>query len=65
MGPPPMPEDLSDLIAEIDVLRLQLGYQRWSHIKHMCDAPYPQCADREDLEALLERLCEVWVNDRG
>jgi len=55
-------DDLSDLISEIDSLRLELGIERWAHLRSWCDDPRPQTATREDLEALLERLCVRWAD---
>jgi hypothetical protein len=59
---PGVVEDLSPLIAEIDSLRLELGYSRWSHLSAWCDDGNPLTADRGGLERLLERLCVRWAD---
>lgn len=55
-------ENLGNLIAEVDALRLELGYPRWSHLRAWCDDGDPLSTDRGGLERLLERLTIVAVN---
>lgn len=57
-----LPTDLSPLIAEIDCLRLELGYQRWSYLRPWSENPRPQLATEDELELLLERLCVRWAD---
>lgn len=64
LTPPPPQRDLSGLISEIDCLRTELGYARWSHIRHFADVARPQIAGEDDLERLLERLCVRWADGR-
>jgi hypothetical protein len=52
-------DNLSDLIAAVDVLREDLGYSRWSHLSPWCDGD-PLTTDQGGLERLEERLCIVW-----
>lgn len=58
-------EYLGDLIAEVDGLRLAVGYSRWSHLVPWTDDGQPLHTDRDGLELLIERLCIVWVNRGG
>lgn len=53
-------EYLGDLIAEVDGLRVALGYSRWSHLKPWTDDGQPLTTDRAGLELLVERLCILW-----
>lgn len=53
-------ENLGDLIAEVDGLRFDLGYPRWSSLSAWCDDGSPLTTDRGGLERLLERLCILW-----
>lgn len=55
-------EDLSPLIAEIDILRAELGYERWSYLSPWCDQANPLTADGDTLERLYERLCMRWAD---
>lgn len=45
-------EDLSPLIVEIDVLRMDLGIPRWSQLAPWCEGRDPLTCDRADLERL-------------
>ncbi len=49
--------NLLPLIAEIDVLRIELGYGRWACLQPWCDEPSPKDASEDALERLAERLC--------
>lgn len=53
-------DNLGPLIAEVDALRIALGYPRWSSLRAWCDDGDPLTCDRGGLERLLERLCIVW-----
>lgn len=53
-------DNLNALIAEVDALRFDLGYPRWSSLRAWCDDGDPLTTDRGGLERLLERLCIVW-----
>lgn len=53
-------ENLGPLIAEIDALRFDLGYPRWSSLRAWCDDGDPLTTDRGGLERLAERLCILW-----
>lgn len=53
---------LGHLIAQVDVLRIALGYTRWSHLKPWCDDGDPRTCDESALERLLERLCVRWAD---
>lgn len=55
-------EYLGELIAEVDALRQELGFSRWSHLRPWCDAGDPTTTDGDGLERLLERLTIVAVN---
>jgi hypothetical protein len=55
-------ENLSDLIAEVDILREELGYGRWAHLSPWCDTGDPGTTDRGGLERLIERLAIVVEN---
>jgi hypothetical protein len=54
-------EDLSDLLAEADALRKDLGYSRFSHLKAWCDGGSPTTCDGGALERMVERLCILWA----
>lgn len=58
-------EYLGDLIAEVDCLRLELGYSRWSHLKPWCDDGNPLTTNGDGLELLIERLSIVVANRRS
>jgi hypothetical protein len=53
-------DNLGPLIAEVDALRLALGYPRWSSLRAWCDDGDPLTTDQGGLERLIERLCIVW-----
>jgi hypothetical protein len=53
---------LGRLIAEADCLRLELGYQRFSHLAPWCDSGDPLTCDAGALERLIERLCILWAD---
>ncbi|MGB5972693.1 MAG: hypothetical protein WBG38_05215 [Nodosilinea sp.] len=53
-------ENLGALIAEVEGLRIALGYSRWVHLKAWCDDGDPLTTDQGGLERLIERLCIVW-----
>ena len=55
-------EDLGHLIAEADALRYELGYPRFSSLKHWCDDGQPLTTNADGLELMIERLCIVWEN---
>jgi hypothetical protein len=58
-------EDLGPLIAEVDTLRLELGFSRWSHLRPWCDDGDPLTTDGGGLERLVERLSIVVANRRS
>lgn len=58
-------EDLSPLIAQVDILRSELGYARWSHLRPWCDQGDPLTADGDALERLYERLCMRWADSEA
>lgn len=60
--PQMQPDDLSPLIADIDTLRRELGFARWSNLRPWCDQADPLTCDRGGLERLLERLCGRWAD---
>lgn len=66
LAPPPKvepPVNLTEVIAVIDCLRLELGFLRWSHLKPWCSPGInPKDADADELEHLLERLCVRWAD---
>ncbi|MGB3201920.1 MAG: hypothetical protein WBA99_13530, partial [Nodosilinea sp.] len=45
-------ENLGHLIAEVDGLRISLGYSRWSHLQPWCDDGSPLTTDGGGLERL-------------
>jgi len=49
-------ENLGDLIAQADVLRLELGYQRWADLVPLCDGEDPKALDRRGLVKLIGTL---------
>ncbi|MGB3309972.1 MAG: hypothetical protein WBG32_14600 [Nodosilinea sp.] len=49
-------EDLTPLILEADVLRIQLGYQRWADLKPLCNGQDPKTLDRRALVSLIGLL---------
>jgi len=49
-------EDLTDLIVQADVLRLQLGYQRWADLMPLCNDHDPKTLDRRGLVRLVGQL---------
>ncbi|MGG6237210.1 hypothetical protein ACQ4N7_01115 [Nodosilinea sp. AN01ver1] len=49
-------EYLGDLIAQADVLRLELGYQRWADLKPMCGGEDPRTLNRRGLVQLIGQL---------
>lgn len=53
-------DNLGDLIAQVDAIRFELGYPRWSSLRAWCDDGDPLTTDRGGLERLFERLCIVW-----
>jgi len=57
-------DNLSDLIAEVDTLRLELGFSRWSHLRPWCDDD-PLTTDGGGLERLVERLSIVLENRKS
>ncbi|MEA5447128.1 hypothetical protein VB780_01005 [Leptolyngbya sp. CCNP1308] len=53
-------DNLAPLIAEVDALRFDLGYPRWSSLRAWCDDGDPLTTDQGGLERLVERLCILW-----
>ena len=53
-------DNLGPLIAQVDALRFDLGYPRWSSLRPWCDDGDPLTTDHGGLERLEERLCIVW-----
>lgn len=49
-------EDLSDLIAQADVLRQLLGYERWADLAPLCDGNDPKDLNRRGLVWLIGQL---------
>ncbi|WP_035990253.1 hypothetical protein [Leptolyngbya sp. KIOST-1] len=49
-------EYLGDLIVQADVLRLELGYQRWADLKPLCDGNDPRTLNRRGLVWLIGQL---------
>ena len=56
------PINLASLIAEIDSLRIDLGYTRFNQLAIWWDGGPPKDADEGALWRLLERLCVLWVD---
>ena len=52
--------DLSSLITQIDVLRLELGFARWSMLAPWSESGDVKTCDEDELERVYERLCIVW-----
>lgn len=57
----PTNTDLGPLITQVDCIRSELGYSRWSHLRAWCDDGDPRTCDEGALERLYERLCILWL----
>lgn len=53
-------DNLGQLIAQADALRIELGYPRFSSLKTWCDDGQPLTTDADGLELMIERLCIAW-----
>jgi hypothetical protein len=53
---------LDDLLAEISILKDELGLGRWENLATWCAAGDPSGCDRPELEDLLMALYLVWAD---
>lgn len=53
---------LDDLIAEIDILKDELGLGRWCNLATWCSDTDPGSCDGSALDGLLMALSQVWAD---